>query len=151
MTWGITADGQKFSSTQRVAAPPAASPAPAAALSPSGAQAGTCSLYISNTWLNRTATFENETSQTGSGFYGAAYQLYQVWRSSWSGPRGYSAWGNSATTTAPYQDIYWNTRCHWGGGTYDYYGVIQGYASQLGWGPQVMAENTLRKPCGDTA
>jgi hypothetical protein len=112
---------------------------------------GTCTEYIRNIWLNGHSTFENETSQTCSGYYGYQWIKYQIWRSSWSGWRGYTSWGTSGSTYSNYLDLYWSAPCHWGGGTYDYIGVMEGHSSVLGTGPRVRTDNKVRYPCGATA
>ena len=87
-----------------------------------------------------------------TGFYGLQFVSTQMWRSSWSGPRGYSAWVSSHTTSAAVLGpIYWNVYCNNGKGYYDYYPVVQGYASRLGWGPTVRTSNDFHYDCGPSA
>jgi hypothetical protein len=72
----------------------------------------------------------------------------QMWRSSWSGPRGYNNWHGTGLTSNSFIDYGWSTDCNDGGGTYTYYLVMQGYASGIGWGPKPRSNNDLRKGCG---
>ncbi|MGW3665636.1 hypothetical protein [Streptomyces sp. NPDC005141] len=71
-----------------------------------------------------------------------------MWRSSWSGPRGYNNWHGTGLTANSFIDYGWSTDCNGGGGTYTYYPVMQGYASGIGWGPKTRSDNELRKGCG---
>lgn len=91
--------------------------------------------------------FQWETSQWCSGAFGQQYQRTQMWRSSWSGPRGYGGWGTTAFTTDYHQSAKWTVRCG-NGGTYDYYPVVEGYASAIGYSPTVRSDNQLRRQCG---
>ncbi len=100
----------------------------------------------------RNGNFYWATKQTCTGFYGLQFVSTQMWRSSWSGPRGYSAWVSSHTTSAAVLGpICWNVYCNNGKGYYDYYPVVQGYASRLGWGPTVRTSNSLHYDCGPSA
>ncbi|MCX4781510.1 hypothetical protein [Streptomyces sp. NBC_01264] len=146
--WGKTADGQAFSYTYTAGD---AKPAEAAS---SAAAAAICSVYISDVGFygaGSSAYFQWETSHACSGSYGSQKLQTQMWRSSWSGPRGYNSWTGTSTTTSNFIDYGWSVDCNDGGGTYDYYPVMQGYASGIGWGPKTRSDNQLRKNCGTSA
>ncbi|MEU5438444.1 hypothetical protein AB0G73_34540 [Streptomyces sp. NPDC020719] len=141
--WGRTARGERYSFTYKAGeARPAAPVGPAAA---------SCSVYISDVSFlgsGANAWFQWETSQACSGSYGSQKLQTQMWRSSWSGPRGYNNWHSTGLTTSNFIDFGWSTDCNDGGGTYTYYPVMQGYASGIGWGPKTRSNNDLRKGCG---
>ncbi|MFE7774478.1 hypothetical protein ACFU5O_11340 [Streptomyces sp. NPDC057445] len=142
--WGKTKDGELFSYTYKAGeAKPAGAPAaPAAAR---------CSVYISDVKFlggGANAWFQWETSQVCSGSFGTQKLQTQMWRSSWSGPRGYNNWRSSRSTTNNFIDYGWSSDCNDGGGTYTYYPVMKGYASGIGWGPTTRSDNELRKGCG---
>ena len=101
-----------------------------------------CHEEISDLALNG-LTFSWTTEQTCSGLFINQRLQTQIWRSSWSGPRGYTTWTTSGTTTSSYLRQGWTSNCNNGGGSYDYYGVMQGYATAIGWGPKVRSANTL--------
>lgn len=146
--WGKTKDGTTFSYTYIAGE---AKPAEAA---PSAAAAAICSVYISDVAFygaGASAYFQWETSQACSGSYGSQKLQTQMWRSSWSGPRGYDSWHGTSSTTSSFIDYGWSVDCNDGAGTYDYYPVMQGYASGIGWGPKTRADNQLRKNCGTNA
>ncbi len=147
--WGITKAGQRYSYTYRVGDnKPAAAPVQAAVVTG-------CSEYISNLQLlgaGASAYFQWETSQTCVGAYGTQSLRTQLWRSSWSGPRGYDSWsswtkpsGNSII------DWGWSADCSDGGGTYVYYPVMQGKATGVGQGPTLRSQNSLKENCGPNA
>jgi hypothetical protein len=145
--WGKTKDGKPFSYTYRAgdAKPESAPPGEAAAR---------CSVYISDVSFHgagASAYFQWETSQVCSGSFGSQKLETQMWRSSWSGPRGYDVWHGTRSTTSSFIDYGWSVDCNDGGGTYTYYPVMKGYASGIGWGPTTRADNELRKGCGTNA
>ena len=114
---------------------------------------GVCSLYLG--YINGGAAgFRWKTDQICSGYYGAIETKTQIWRSSWSGPRGYSPWILYPSVSAglyygPELTVNWSVGCSLGGGYYDYNGVAQGYASQLGWSVVVQSTNKLSQlNCG---
>lgn len=144
--WGKTKDGERFSFTYEAGkAKPAAPVASATAI---------CSVYISDVSFHGAgagAWFQWETSQACSGSFGSQSLQTQMWRSSWSGPRGYNNWHGRGQTSNSFIDYGWSTDCNDGGGTYTYYPVMQGYASGIGWGPTTRSNNDLRKGCGTTS
>ncbi|MFI6475433.1 hypothetical protein ACIBL5_34960 [Streptomyces sp. NPDC050516] len=71
--------------------------------------------------------------------FGSQKLQTQMWRSSWSGPRGYNDWHGTGSTTNRFIDYGWSTDCN-GGGTYTYYPVMQGYASGIGWGSKTRSD-----------
>ncbi|WP_129308948.1 hypothetical protein [Streptomyces sp. L2] len=141
--WGRTANGELYSFTYKAGeAKPAGHAVPAAA---------SCSVYISDVSFHGAgagAWFQWETSQACSGSFGSQKLQTQMWRSSWSGPRGYNNWHGTGLTSNNFIDYGWSTDCNDGGGTYTYYPVMQGYASGIGWGPKTRSNNDLRKGCG---
>lgn len=141
--WGKTTTGERYSFTYIAGdAKPAAPAAPAAAA---------CSVYISDVSLygaGAGAWFSWETSQACSGAFGTQGLETQMWRSSWSGPRGYNNWHDTGASANSFIDYGWSTDCNDGGGTYTYYPVMKGYASGIGTGPTTRSNNDLRKGCG---
>ena len=141
--WGRTTKGESYSFTYKAGdAKPAAPVAPAAA---------SCSVYISDVSFHGAgagAWFQWETSQACSGSFGSQKPQTQMWRSSWSGPRGYNNWHGTGLSSSSFIDYGWSTDCDDGGGTYTYYPVMQRYASGIGWGPKTRSDNDLRKGCG---
>ena len=141
--WGRKENGELYSFTYKAGeAKPAALAAPAAAR---------CSVYISDVSFHGAgagAWFQWETSQACSGSFGSQKLQTQMWRSSWSGPRGYNDWHGTGLTSNSFIDYGWSTDCDDGGGTYTYYPVMQDYASGIGWGPKTRSDNELRKRCG---
>lgn len=111
------------------------------------AASATCTVYISDVYVAYNNDFKWETNQFCSGSFGQQYHRTQMWRSSWSGPRGYGGWGTTPLTTATSQPRTWTIRCG-SGGTYDYYPVIEGYASAIGYSPTTRSNNQLRRSCG---
>ncbi len=147
--WGVTSGGKYYSFTYHVAqGRPASAPA-----SPQ-VTAG-CSDYISDVELlgggSSARYFQWTTSQTCVGAFGVQSIRTQMWRSSWSGPRGYNAWTTSQPTTNAFTNWGWSTDCNWGNGTYDYYPVMQGYATGVGYGPILRSNNQLTENCGPNA
>ncbi|MFH0520963.1 hypothetical protein ACHBTE_27765 [Streptomyces sp. M41] len=142
--WGKTKDGELFSYTYKAGeAKPTTAPAALAA--------ARCSVYISDVKFlggGANAWFQWETSQACSGSFGSQKLQTQMWRSSWSGPRGYHDWRGTRSTTNQFIDYGWSSDCNDGGGTYTYYPVMKGYASGIGWGPTTRSDNELRKGCG---
>jgi hypothetical protein len=141
--WGKTTKGERYSLTYKAGEPKPAGPAAPAAAS--------CSVYISDVSFHGAgagAWFQWETSQACSGSFGSQKLQTQMWRSSWSGPRGYNNWHGTGLTSNSFIDYGWSTDCNDGGGTYTYYPVMQGYASGIGWGPKTRSNNDLRKGCG---
>jgi hypothetical protein len=117
------------------------------------AASGNCTEDISN--VTRSGGFYWSTSQICSGHFGAQDMKTQMWRSSYSGPRGYTSWAYY-----PASGLYsrssisqnWTIACNNGRGYYDYYPVMQGYASSLGSGPVIRSGNQLNhQDCGPTA
>ncbi|MFJ4013876.1 hypothetical protein [Streptomyces sp. NPDC090026] len=146
--WGKRTDGTTFSYTYV-----AGEPEPTEAV-PAAAAAARCSVYISDVSFRGAgagAYFQWETSQACSGSYGSQKLQTQMWRSSWSGPRGYDSWKSTPSTTGNFIDYGWSVDCNDGGGTYTYYPVMKGYASGIGWGPTTRSDNELRKSCGTNA
>ncbi|MFI1800569.1 hypothetical protein ACH427_24880 [Streptomyces sp. NPDC020379] len=144
--WGKTTKGERYSFTYKAGETKPSGPAAPAAAS--------CSLYISDVSFHgagASSYFQWETSQTCSGSFGAQKLQTQMWRSSWSGPRGYNNWHGTGLTSNQFIDFGWSTDCHDGGGTYTYYPVMQGYASGIGWGPKTRSNNDLREGCGTRA
>lgn len=142
--WGKTEDGELFSYTYK-----AGTTKPTAA--PTSLVTARCSVYISDVQFlggGANAWFQWETSQACSGSFGSQKLETQMWRSSWSGPRGYHDWRGTRSTTNSFIDYGWSSDCNDGGGTYTYYPVMKGYASGIGWGPTTRADNELRKGCG---
>lgn len=138
--WGKTKDGKPYHFTYRAGQP---KPRKIAA-------AAHCSIYISDVKFHGAgagAWFQWETSQICSGNYGWQYIRTQMWRSSWSGPRGYTPWHQSPKTTKSTVDYGWSADCNDGGGTYTYYPVMKGVAS-FGSSPTTRSDNDLRKNCG---
>ncbi|MFD3647509.1 hypothetical protein ACFWVT_10585 [Streptomyces cyaneofuscatus] len=97
------------------------------------------------------AWFSWVTSQVCSGSYGSQRIETQMWRSSWSGPRGYDIWRKTKSTTKSFIDYGWSVDCNDGGGTYTYYPVMKGFATGVGSSPTTRADNELRKNCGTKA
>ncbi|MGI8447923.1 MAG: hypothetical protein ACR2MP_12240 [Streptosporangiaceae bacterium] len=92
-------------------------------------------------------TFYWDTWQECFGNYGLQDMRTQMWRSSWSGWRGYGAWTPdtpSPPTSASYIFDNWTLGCG-SGGKYDYTAAMSGWASQIGRGPNIRAANTLRQ------
>lgn len=144
--WGKTKDGELYSFTYKAGEAKPATPA--------GPAAASCSVYISDVSFHGAgagAWFQWETSQACSGSFGSQKLQTQMWRSSWSGPRGYNNWHGTGLTSNNFIDYGWSTDCNDGGGTYTYYPVMQGYASGIGWGPKTRSDNDLRKGCGTRA
>jgi len=77
----------------------------------------------------------------------------QFWRSSWSGPRGYSAWQSSSYSGSPTQDLHWFTRCNVGNGSYDYEQVAYPIINQVSnSGGKVRSQNLLKhQNCGSSS
>ncbi|MBB5122084.1 hypothetical protein AF335_08580 [Streptomyces eurocidicus] len=143
--WGRTTDGELYSFTYKAGETRPAAPA---------APAARCSVYISDVAFHGAgagAWFQWETSQACSGSFGSQKLQTQMWRSSWSGPRGYNNWHGTDATSNNFIDFGWSSDCNDGGGTYTYYPVMQGYASGIGWGPTTRSNNDLRKGCGTRA
>ncbi|MER5386303.1 hypothetical protein ABT040_39735 [Streptomyces sp. NPDC002688] len=141
--WGKTKGGKSYSFTYTAGETKSGAPAAAAA--------ARCSVYISDVSFHgsgASAWFQWETSQACSGSFGSQKLQTQMWRSSWSGPRGYNNWHGTGLTSNSFIDYGWSTDCNDGGGTYTYYPVMQGYASGIGWGPKTRSDNELRKGCG---
>lgn len=172
--WGLTDDGQRFEYTyvQSESSPPSgpslaepivadAEPVDAdlAATAPTThalesvpfetvqAASAVCSVYVSDVAFFIGFGFDWETAQTCSGAFGEQGHRTQLWRSSWSGLRGYSSWVWTGWTVASFQSQQWNIACG-GGGTYDYFPVVQGTSSVIGSSPIVRADNHEREPCG---
>ncbi|MEE1733741.1 hypothetical protein PUR33_31935 [Streptomyces sp. BE282] len=145
--WGMTASGESYSFTYRAGeAKPDNGKAAAAAAK--------CSIYISDVSFRGSganAWFSWETSQVCSGSYGSQRIETQMWRSSWSGPRGYDVWHGTKSTTKSFIDYGWSVDCNDGGGTYTYYRVMKGFATGVGSSPTTRADNELRKNCGTDA
>ncbi|WP_158717032.1 hypothetical protein [Streptomyces rimosus] len=136
--WGKTTDGKLYSFTYKAGEAKPAVPA-------------TPSVYISDVSFHGAGAstyFQWVTSQACSGSFGSQKLQTQMWRSSWSGPRGYNNWHGTGLTSRSFIDYGWSTDCNDGGGTYTYYPVMQGYASGIGWGPKTRSDNELRKGCG---
>jgi hypothetical protein len=74
----------------------------------------------------------------------------QMWRSSWSGPRGYSNWAYTSVAYSDYVSEDWGIGCNNGKGTYTYYPVMKGWSATIGTGPTVKSSNSLRYDCGTT-
>lgn len=112
-----------------------------------------CTEYISDLTIDA-EVFHWTASQTCYGEFGAQDYKTQLWRSSWSGPRGYTSWAydpSSGLSFQSYISAEWGTPCDTSGGYYDYYPVMQGYASNIGSGPTIRSENQLDLYCGTTA
>ena len=77
----------------------------------------------------------------------------QLWRSSWSGPRGYSGWVTypDQPTTNSYFSTYFYVRCNHERGFYDYYPVADGWSEGAGRAPRVNPGYQLREDCGPNA
>ncbi|WP_439033251.1 hypothetical protein [Gordonia terrae] len=77
----------------------------------------------------------------------------QLWRSSWSGPRGYSGWVTypDQPTTNSYFSSYFYVRCNHERGFYDYYPVADGWSEGAGRAPRVNPGYQLREDCGPNA
>ncbi|MYX18423.1 hypothetical protein GTY67_34305 [Streptomyces sp. SID8374] len=143
--WGKTKAGESYSFTYR---------AGEAKPKDDKAAAARCSIYISDVTFRgagANAWFNWETSQVCSGSFGTQRIETQMWRSSWSGPRGYDIWRKSKSTANSFIDYGWSVDCNDGGGTYTYYPVMKGFATGVGSSPTTRADNELRKNCGTTA
>jgi len=139
LVYGKDRLGKRFSYSYRqgAAAPPSVVPSLAAS----------CSVYISD--LGLSSHFYWETAQFCSGAFGTQQIHTQIFRSSWSGPRGYGAWAYTPTTSSSTLDYNWTIGCHSGGGYYNYYAVMYGYASGIGSSPATRSNNTLNsRNCG---
>ncbi|WP_055524201.1 hypothetical protein [Streptomyces graminilatus] len=86
-----------------------------------------------------------------SSSFGSQHIETQMWRGSWSGPRGYDVWHATRPTTNSFIDYGWSVDCNDGGGTYTYYPVMKGLVTGVGSSPTTRADNELRKNCGTTA
>lgn len=107
-----------------------------------------CHDYISDVTLGA-GVFHWQTEETCIGSYGWHKINTQLWRSSWSGPRGYGSWAQSRESVDEYINEYWGINCNAGHGYYDYYPVMRGYASGIGSGPTLRSNNQLnQKNCG---
>jgi hypothetical protein len=145
--WGKTKSGESYSFTYRAGEAKPDNDKVAAA-------AAKCSIYISDVSFRGSganACFSWETSQVCSGSYGSQRIETQMWRSSWSGPRGYDVWHGTKSTTKSFIDYGWSVDCNDGGGTYTYYPVMKGFATGVGSSPTTRADNELRKNCGTNA
>lgn len=145
--WGKTKSGESYSFTYRAGEAKPDNDKVAAA-------AAKCSIYISDVSFRGSganAWFTWETSQVCSGSYGSQRIETQMWRSSWSGPRGYDVWHGTKSTTKSFIDYGWSVDCNDGGGTYTYYLVMKGFATGVGSSPTTRADNELRKNCGTNA
>lgn len=112
------------------------------------AASAVCSVFISDVSFFIGQGFDWETSQTCSGAFGEQRHRTQMWRSSWSGPRGYGNWSQwTPWTVGSFVSRHWNIACG-GGGTYDYYPVVVGTSSVIGSSPAVRSDNHEREPCG---
>jgi len=104
--------------------------------------------------VTRHGGFYWSTSQICSGFFGAQDMSTQMWRSSWSGPRGYGGWAwypPKRLASQSYISENWTIACNNGKGYYDYYPVMQGYASNIGSGPVIRSANQFNhQDCGPT-
>lgn len=152
-TWGIAGGKPFVKVTKGTVATPYRQSASIADRSVVAAASGSCTEDISD--VRRSGGFYWSTSQICSGHFGAQDMKTQMWRSSWSGPRGYSSWAYY-----PAKGLYsrskisrnWTIACHNGKGYYNYYPVMQGYASSLGSGPVIRSANQLNhQDCGPTA
>lgn len=151
-TWGIS-DGRPFVHVTKGQVMGDGTPQPPASGTPTTpAASGNCTEEISN--VSRHGGFYWSTSQICSGHFGAQDMKTQMWRSSWSGPRGYGSWAYyPAKGLASQRSISrnWTLACNNGKGYYDYYPVMQGYASSLGSGPVIRSDNQLNhQDCGPT-
>jgi hypothetical protein len=110
-----------------------------------------CTEYISDLSIDADV-FHWYASQTCYGAFGEQEYKTQLWRSSWSGPRGYTSWGydpgGGSLSSQSTIGEEWGTPCDTSGGYYDYYPVISGYATNIGTGPTVRSENQLDLYCG---
>jgi hypothetical protein len=90
------------------------------------------------------------TEQICTGAFKSQDLKTQLWRSSWSGPRGYGSWVYSDVTFGTQLGpLYWSIKCHVHAGYYDYYPVMRGYNTAGGWGPTVRSSRSVRhQPCG---
>ena len=121
----------------------AAAQTTAASVSPA-ATAASCTETLTG-FTYSTKTFSWNTDQVCTGAFGEQNQTTQMWRSSWSGPRGYGNWAATALTAANIKTYYRNIACNSGKGKYVYYPVMQGYATNIGWGPEVKSAYSLGK------
>lgn len=106
-----------------------------------------CTVYISDVYIYYSNDFRWRTNQWCSGAFGVQRHRTQMWRSSWSGPRGYGSWAYTNWTSNFDDPKVWGLRCG-SGGTYTYYPVVQGEATAIGSSPIVRADNQLRRSCG---
>lgn len=105
-----------------------------------------CTAYISDVYIYYNGDFRWRTNQFCSGTFGYQRHRTQLWRSSWSGPRGYTYWWYTPWTRDSDQPRTWNARCG-SGGTYTYHPVVQGEAT-YGNGPILRSNNELIRSCG---
>lgn len=107
-----------------------------------------CEIYVSDLTLQG-GNIVGDTVNTCLGNFTYQYIGEQTWRSSWSGWRGYDAWGFTPDETANQINYDWTIGCN-GPGTYDYiqaaYGAVDGIA-----GPTTISLNSKRWACGANA
>ena len=138
--FGKAKDGRTFSYT--FSDPASAPPVPAQA-SPF------CYWGAGNVSYN--GRFNWSSTHSCSGAYGLVTHQSRLLRSSWSGWRAYSSWGNQGPTSSANITYYWSIHCS-GGGTYDYKGGARVYASGIGqWSGESISNNQERRPCGTLA
>jgi hypothetical protein len=112
------------------------------------AGATSCTEYIGN--VSRSGRFHWYTSFRCNGV-GINEVFSQMWRSSWSGPRGYSSWGYTGWTISNPVSDNWSIGCNNGHGYYDYYPVMYGDNAYVGQGPTIRSANQLNHvDCGPT-
>jgi hypothetical protein len=112
-----------------------------------------CTEEISNvTKASGNHPFYWSTSQTCRGAFGDQYVATQMWRSSYSGPRGYGSWAYSAHSSGTFISQNWTISCNWEHGKYNYYPVMYGWATAAGQGPTIRSDNTLdNTDCGPSS
>lgn len=151
--WGVTNGQSWYTVTSGVLVAPPPNSVAVAASNATPAVSTFCHEEISNVTLSGAGpAFRWTTEQICTGNFAPQSLKTQLWRSSWSGPRGYSSWAYSSLTwSTQLGPIYWSVGCHVHGGYYDYYPVMQG-TSAFGSGPVVRSGNTLtQQPCGASA
>lgn len=113
------------------------------------ARALSCTEYIGNVSLSGSFRWYTSYRCNAGGFNEVFSQL---WRSSWSGPRGYSGWGYTGWTISNPVSDNWTIGCNRGHGYYDYYPVMYGDNTFAGQGPTIRSANQLNHVnCGPTA
>ena len=110
-----------------------------------------CTEYISDvSKVTGAHPFTWETQQTCTGPYYQQRMHTQMWRSSYSGPRGYGQWAATAWSGNGFISKNWTETCNYGTGLYTYYPVMYGEYRNGGGGvgPTIRSDNQLDAHCG---